>query len=125
MAEQIMIVDDEAAVQQMMELVLKEGGYEPIVAGSGEQALEILQDAAPDLIIVDVMMPGMDGIELCGEIRNNPDTQSIPIIILTAKANTDTLDESYNAGADLYLIKPFAPEELLTMIQRLLSVRNS
>jgi len=112
----IMIVDDIAENLQVIGNILHEKGFETSFAQDGKQAIDILNDIAPDLILLDVAMPGMDGFEVCHYLKNNPRTKDIPIIFLTARTDTDSMLHGFNLGAADYVTKPFSAQELLARV---------
>ncbi len=113
----VMLVDDEDSIRKVVEEIIKKDKYQFCYAADGEQALELFQSAQPDLIILDVMLPGIDGFELCKTIRL---TSSVPIIMLSAKGDIVDKSVGFNMGADDYLSKPFSPVELSLRIKALL-----
>ena len=117
MAKKILVVDDEIESVKLIGLMLQRRGYEIAAAGSGAQALEKARTDKPDLIILDVMMPDMDGYEVCRRLRADPATASVPVIMFTAKTMVDDKVAGFQAGADDYLTKPVHPEELASRIQ--------
>lgn len=121
MADRILIVDDDLDSLKLIGLMLQRQGYEITVANSGQQALVKAQAEAPDLIILDIMMPDMDGYEVCRQLRKNPATEPIPIIMFTAKAMVDDKVAGFEAGADDYLTKPTHPAELASRVKAVLA----
>lgn len=121
MNARILIVDDDFETLRMVGLMLQHQGYEIIAASNGEQALSLAGTEQPDLIILDIMMPSMDGYEVARQLRANPQTENIPILMFTAKTQVDDKIAGYNAGADDYLTKPVHPAELIAHIKALLS----
>lgn len=117
----ILVVDDDATIIKLLELVLRQAGYVVVIAKSGEEALKLAQQRAPDLAILDVMLPGVDGYTVCRHLRQNPVTALMPILMLTAQAETRDKLAGFEAGADDYLTKPFDPAELLMRIRVLLA----
>ena len=120
MAKRILVVDDEIESVKLIGLMLQRRGYEIVAARSGVQALDKAQSENPDLVILDVMMPDMDGYEVCRRLRANPATTSLPIIMFTAKTMIDDKVAGFQAGADDYLTKPVHPEELASRIEAVL-----
>jgi two-component system, OmpR family, alkaline phosphatase synthesis response regulator PhoP len=112
----ILIVDDEPAIRFLISSALEDESYELFEAADGKEAYDLVGSIKPDLIILDVMMPGLTGYELCAKLKQNPATQSIIIIMLTAKGQEQDKLQSRQAGADHYLRKPFSPMELLSII---------
>lgn len=124
MSEKILVVDDDIDSLKLIGLMLQRQGYEVIAANTGSQALARVHNDHPDLIILDVMMPDMNGYDVCKRLRTNPDTQSIPIIMFTAKTLIDDKVAGFEAGADDYLTKPTHPAELAARVKQMLA-RNS
>ncbi len=120
MAQKILIVDDNPNALRLIGYALHREGYEIVVAQSGPEALEKVGAERPDLVILDIMMPEMNGYEVCRRLRNTPQTARIPIILLTAKAQVDDKVEGFAAGADDYLTKPVLPVELIARVKALL-----
>jgi DNA-binding response OmpR family regulator len=121
MNEKILIVDDDLDTVRMVGLMLQRSGYQIVAASNGEQALEKATTVSPDLILLDIMMPGMDGFEVARKIRSNPVTMDIPILMLTAKTQLDDKVNGFEAGADDYLTKPIHASELQVHIKALLN----
>lgn len=120
MSKRILIVDDEPDLQLIVQTVLKAKGYQTIQAVDGFQAVEKAQQENPDLIILDVMMPEMNGYQVCRLLKGQSETMQIPIIMLTAKVQPADRFWGLETGADLYLTKPFEHVELVTKIQELI-----
>jgi two-component system response regulator MtrA len=114
MDARILVVDDDTALAEMIGIVLRADGFEPIFCADGSDALGIFRDSKPDLVLLDLMLPGLDGIEVCRLIRAESGT---PIIMLTAKADTTDVVKGLEAGADDYVVKPFNPKELVARIR--------
>jgi len=121
MSKRILVVDDELESLKLIGLMLQRRGYEIIAARSGAQALEKAQTERPDLVILDIMMPDMDGYEVCRRLRASPTEASLPIIMFTAKTTIDDKVAGFQAGADDYLTKPIHPEELASRVEAVLS----
>ncbi|HEC22148.1 MAG TPA: response regulator [Chloroflexi bacterium] len=117
MTKQIMIVDDERGVRQLFGTLLRRAGFKVLEAQDAAEALEILQEEKPDLFILDIMMPGMNGLELCQRIRTCPKTAHTPVFILSARSTSEDIEKGLRAGADEYLVKPIMPREFLLKIQ--------
>ena len=121
MPEKILIVDDDVDTLKLVGLIVQRQGYEVRVASSGSQALSMLQNEIPDLLLLDIMMPEMDGYELARKLREDPNTAEVPIIMFTAKSQLDDKVAGFEAGADDYLTKPTQPRELLAHIKAVLA----
>ncbi|MBN2550338.1 MAG: response regulator [Anaerolineales bacterium] len=120
MAEKILVVDDDLDTLRLVGLMLERQGYKIVVASSGQQALALAKSEQPDLIMLDVMMPGLDGVEVARRLRVDPDTQEIMIIMFTAKAQAEDKVTGFDAGADDYLTKPTQPAELIAHVKAVL-----
>ncbi len=118
--ENILVVDDDPDSARLIILVLKRVGYQVRSAGDGEHALSIAEEEPPDLVLLDVMMPDMDGFEVTRRLRANPRTAAVPIMMFTAKAREEDMNEGLEAGADDYLTKPVRPADLLRRVSDLL-----
>ncbi len=117
----ILLVEDDQAAAKLYRWVLMNEGYEVVLAPSGEEGYALATERSPDLIIVDVMLPGMDGYMLCRQLRQNMVTRSVPILIVSAKSDIVDKIAGFEAGADDYLSKPFHPEELVLRVKALLA----
>ncbi len=121
MKERILVIDDDEAITTALRRALAFEGYNVDVALDGEEGLRRARDAAPDLVVLDLLMPGIDGFEVCRRLRSADDT---PILMLTARDEVADRVRGLDAGADDYLVKPFAPDELLARIRALLRRRE-
>jgi two-component system, OmpR family, response regulator MprA len=120
----VLVVDDEDNIIELIRLGLRYEGFQVEVASNGEQGIALAQRIDPDLVILDVMMPGIDGLEVCRRLRNNPTTRDIPILMLTAKDEVSDRILGLQTGADDYLTKPFDFYELLERIKAILRRQN-
>lgn len=120
MKETILIVEDEKDIVKMLEYNLKKDGFKTLIAYNGEKAVELAQKEHPDLVILDLMLPGMDGLEVCRMLKKENKTASIPIIMLTAKSQESDKIVGLELGADDYVSKPFSPKELIARIKAVL-----
>lgn len=119
--KKILIVDDQSEVRRLVEITLSVEDYQIIQAESGEKAIEMAREEKPDLIIMDVMMPGgIDGLEATRILKNDPETKECPIIILTSKGQESEREDGLAAGADEYFAKPFSPLELIQKVEEVL-----
>ncbi|MBX3193939.1 MAG: response regulator transcription factor [Microbacteriaceae bacterium] len=114
MTARILVVDDDTAISEMIGIVLKGEGYEPQFAADGAEAIELFRSMRPDLVLLDLMLPGIDGIQVCSTIRAE---SGVPIIMLTAKGETTDVVAGLESGADDYVVKPFNPKELVARIR--------
>jgi len=120
MREKILIVEDEKDIIKMLEYNLKKEGFKVIDARDGEDALDLAVREFPDIILLDLMLPGMDGLEVCRALKKESKTTSIPIIMLTAKSQESDKVVGLELGADDYITKPFSPRELIARIKAVL-----
>jgi pilus assembly protein CpaE len=123
MPEKILVVDDDTDSLKLIGLTLQRQGFEIVAANTGKQAMEKALSDRPDLVILDVMMPDMDGTEVCRQLRTNPATKAISIIMFSAKAMVDDKVAGFEAGADDYLTKPTHPAELVSRVKAILARR--
>ena len=119
MPRKILTVDDEKHIVRLIQVNLERHGYEVVTAYDGREALEKVDQERPDLVILDVMMPYMDGFEVLQNLKRNPGTRDIPVIMLTAKAQDADVFKGWQSGVDCYLTKPFNPMELISFVQRI------
>jgi len=120
MAKKVLIVDDEANIVISIEFLMKQAGYNIEIANDGEEALEKAESYRPDLILLDVMMPKINGFEVCRRIRSNPDWKDMKIVMLTAKGREVEVTKGLALGADSYVIKPFSTKELMAEVKFIL-----
>ena len=115
----ILVCDDERHIVRLIQVNLERQGWDVVTAYDGKEGLEKVKAEKPDLLVLDVMMPYMDGFEVLKAIRKEPETEKLPVIMLTAKAQDKDVFEGYHYGADMYLTKPFNPRELVTFVKRI------
>ncbi|MFA5199200.1 MAG: response regulator, partial [Candidatus Omnitrophota bacterium] len=120
----ILIVEDEKDIIKMLEYNLKKEGFKVSDTRDGESALEEARRGHPDIILLDLMLPGIDGLEVCKSLKNDPKTSSIPVIMLTAKSQESDKIVGLELGADDYITKPFSPRELIARIKAVLRRAN-
>lgn len=120
MSEKILVVDDEKDLVELLDYNLKKDGYSVLCTGNGLEALKLVDSEAPDLVVLDIMLPGMQGLDVLKTIKKKPETQGIPVILLTAKS--EELDKvlGLELGADDYMTKPFSPRELTARVKAVL-----
>ena len=116
----ILIVDDEPNNRLLLQVMLANDGYEIVTASAGTEALALVEQQPPDLIVLDVMMPGMDGYQVAARIKTNPATRHIPVIMLTALSDKNSMMHGLNAGAEEFLTKPVVRAELSVRVKNLL-----
>ena len=112
----VMVIDDEPFILMMIEDKLKKSGLEVITSRQSQGALDFIRRESPDLIILDWMMPGLSGIDICRQLKSDPDLSGIPIFMLTAKGQEDDEKTGLMCGVDRYITKPFSPKMLLEMV---------
>lgn len=124
MTSRILIVDDEPNIVISVEFLMRHEGWETAVAQHGEAALEAMGREKPDLVILDVMLPGMNGFDVCERIRAEPRWRDVRILMLTAKGRETEVARGLRAGADVYLTKPFSTNELVDHVRQLLGTEG-
>ncbi|TGQ05646.1 response regulator [Mesorhizobium sp. M2E.F.Ca.ET.219.01.1.1] len=117
----VLICDDDPLLLELMEFRLRAKGYEVIKAVDGAEALEKAQQEAPDVVVLDAMMPKADGLEVLARIKGDPTLSDTPVVMLTARKGQKDIVSALDKGADDYLVKPFIPEELLARLARLIA----
>lgn len=122
MSKTILLVDDEPHVLEVLKVTLEDLGFSLLEAEDGPRALQIAQEQKPDLVILDVMLPSLSGLEVCKALHEARDTERIPVILLTARSGEEDERAGYEAGADRYLTKPFSPLTLQSEVIRLLGI---
>ena len=124
MPREILIVDDEPSIVVPIQFLMEQQGYSVLVAENGEDALDVIYKYKPDLILLDIMLPRIDGYEVCEIVRLNPEYRGIKIIFLTAKGREVEIAKGLSLGADAYITKPFSNTELVAKVQELLNNTN-
>jgi two-component system, OmpR family, alkaline phosphatase synthesis response regulator PhoP len=117
---QILVVEDEEDILELIEFNLKKEGYQVATATSGEKAIDLARRNPPQLILLDIMLPGMDGLEVCKLLKHDPATMQVPIVMLTAKGEESDIITGLEIGADDYMTKPFSPRVLVARVRNLL-----
>ena len=115
----VLICDDEEVLRALVRATLDDGAYRVIEAEDGDQSLELAREVRPDLIVLDMMMPGRSGLDVLREVRSDPELAATPVVMLTARARVSDRDAALTAGADRYLAKPFSPLELISVVEEL------
>lgn len=116
MAMRVLVIDDDRDIRFVIRLNLEAAGYEVMECGDGFSALEAIHTSQPDVIVCDIMMPGLDGYGVLEFIRNQPSTAHIPLLFLSAKGGDQEIWEGWRSGADYYMTKPFDPDELIAYL---------
>jgi DNA-binding response OmpR family regulator len=122
-ASRVLVADDERDMLELVAFRLERSGYEIVRANDGEEALRFALEQRPDLAVLDVMMPKLNGYDVTREIRRHEQTRTMPVILLTARAQEADVTRGFEAGADDYLKKPFSPQELGARVQAILDLR--
>jgi DNA-binding response OmpR family regulator len=120
MSKTILIVDDEPNIVVPLQFLMEKNGYQTLVAQSGEEALEAVSKYSPDLVLLDIMLPGIDGFEVCEIVKLNPEWKHIKIIFLTAKGRDVDIAKGMVLGADEYIAKPFSNKQIVESVKKLL-----
>jgi two-component system, OmpR family, response regulator MtrA len=116
----IVVADDDVDVRMLVALKLRHSGYDVVDVGDGAAAVEACRDEKPDLVVLDLMMPVMSGLEACRAIKAEPELADVPVVLLTARAQNTDVDAGLAVGADAYVTKPFSPKELAARVESLL-----
>ena len=120
----VLVVDDDPVILKLLEVNFEMEGFAVLIAHDGEEGIEVARSDRPDVIVSDIMMPKRSGLELVTELKGDPDTSDIPIILLSAKAQNADVRSGLDAGADDYITKPFEPLDLVDRVNRLLDARR-
>jgi len=121
MSKKVLIVDDEPSIIVALQFLMEQNGYETLVAFSGEEAMETIARQHPDLILLDIMLPVVDGFEVCQRVRENPEWKNIRIVLVTALGSEANAAKGLALGADAYITKPFANADLVAKVKELLA----
>jgi two-component system alkaline phosphatase synthesis response regulator PhoP len=124
MSKKILVIEDDPASLRLTQYILEHKGYEVLTAVNGLDGLKKAQSEGPDLIILDVMLPGIDGFDICYHLRAEPQTARLPILMLSAKARDVDRETGIKAGADYYITKPVEPDEIVRSVKALLTRRE-
>jgi two-component system alkaline phosphatase synthesis response regulator PhoP len=120
----VLIADDEIYMVRLLEMTFKKGGFEVVSCRDGHEALAAVAAVQPQLIVLDVIMPGLDGLGALRRLKENPATKNIPVVVLSAKGHALTRVEAERAGAAMFLTKPFSPNQLLAEVKKILVPEN-
>ncbi|MBC6699487.1 response regulator transcription factor [Hymenobacter puniceus] len=121
----ILIVDDEPNIVMSLEFLMRKSGYQVSIARNGTEALEAIDHTAFDVVLLDIMMPDVDGYQVCRHLRQRPDRTATRVVMLSAKSKEADVQKGYDAGADLYLPKPFSTRQLMEKVRELLPLARS
>jgi DNA-binding response OmpR family regulator len=124
MGKKILVIEDDPATSRLVDYSLRHEGYQVITCSNGLEGIRKVHSESPDLVILDVMLPGMDGFEICHRLRSEPATAGLPILMLSAKAQEIDKDTGIKVGADDYLTKPSAPAEIISRVEKLLAKKR-
>ena len=120
----VVIADDDPDIRRLVEMTVTNAGCDVTVASDGEEALERVRESPPDLVILDVLMPRMDGWEVARALKSDPQTQSVPLMFLTSRGQEHDVLEGFDSGAVDYMVKPFSPRELQVRVRAVLAKRQ-
>ncbi len=120
MSRKILIVDEDTGIMVALKFLLEQNGYDTLIAFSGEDAMEVVERHHPDLILLDVLLPVVDGFEVCQRVRENPDFNDIRIVLVTALGSEANVVKGLDLGADAYVVKPFSNAALMAKVRELL-----
>lgn len=120
MNKKVMIVEDEPSIFNLIETLLRAKGYDVQVAPDGNKALQSMPDFKPDLVLLDIMIPGVDGLEVCKIVKEHPETKSTKVVMLTSSKSEEAMDQAMSAGADWYIAKPFKIDAVIDKVKQLL-----
>ncbi|MBC8366589.1 response regulator [bacterium] len=120
----VLVVDDEVYILHILDFSLGAEGFDVITAADGEQALARARSERPDLIVMDIMMPRLDGYETCKRLKSDPATKDIPVLLLTARGREEDRKRGMEAGANDYMTKPFSPNKLIGRVSEMLGIKN-
>lgn len=119
--KKILIVDDEPAILMSLDFLMKKEGFNVFIARDGEEALTIVKAEIPDLIVLDIMMPNVDGYEVCRFVKNTEAFKSIKVIFLSAKTSNSDIEKGYALGTDGYVVKPFSTKDLVKQVKQMIN----
>ncbi|MBC7228309.1 MAG: response regulator [Thermoflexales bacterium] len=117
----ILVAEDEKDIRELIAFTLRFAGFDVLLATNGAEAVEVAEAEKPDLVILDVRMPKMSGYEACRRLKGNPQTASLPVVFLSAKGQDSEIQQGLESGAEEYILKPFAPDELIQQVRDILN----
>ncbi len=118
--KKVLIADDDITVQRLLEFILRKFDIEILIVGDGDSAVEVAKSEKPELIFMDVIMPGKNGIEACREIKADPDLKNTYVVMLTAKGEESEIKDMFDSGADEYVPKPFSPSGIMEIVRKVI-----
>ncbi|HET8719327.1 MAG TPA: response regulator [Nocardioidaceae bacterium] len=121
----IVVADDDADIRDLVGFKLEQSGHEVELVADGAAAVSACRERRPDLVLLDVMMPGMSGLDACRALRDDSGLATVPVILLTARAQESDIEQGFRAGADDYVVKPFSPRELASRVTAVLARRRA
>ena len=122
--KKVLIVDDEPNILMSLDFLMRKEGYDVFIARDGYEAIKIIDDDEPDIIVLDIMMPTVDGYEVCQYVKNDEDKKHIKIIFLSAKSKKEDIEKGYEMGADSYMTKPFSTRDLVKEVKKINEKEN-
>lgn len=125
MSYKVLVIEDEKNIILGVKTCLEVADYQVTVAENGEQALQEVEKELPDIILLDLLLPGMSGYQVCAQLKKDPKTKDIPVIVLSAKTEEEDMRRAEKAGADAYMTKPFRPKELWQQLERFLNKEDN
>lgn len=117
----ILVAEDEKDIRELIAFTLRFAGFDVLLATNGEEAVQVAEAEIPDLVILDVRMPRMSGYEACRRLKENPQTAALPVVFLSAKGQDSEIQQGLESGAEEYILKPFAPDELIQQVRNILN----
>ena len=120
--KKVLVVDDDPYILMSLEFLMKKNGYDVMVARNGTEALELVEKQMPNIVLLDIMMPDVDGYEICRHIKNSDKLKHTKVVFMSAKTKESDIQKGYDLGASLYIIKPFSTRELVKQIKELMLV---
>lgn len=119
-SKKVLIVDDDPNILMSLEFLMRKSGYNVLIARNGSEARELVKEHLPDLLLLDIMMPDVDGYQICKEVKGSSKTKHAKVIFISAKTKESDIQKGYQTGADLYITKPFATKELVKKVAEML-----
>lgn len=121
MRKKVLVIDDDITIQRLIEFILRKFEVDVLIASNGDIGIKLAKEERPELIFLDIMMPGKSGIEVCREIKSDPNLRNIYVVMLTAKGEETEIRDMFDSGADEYIPKPFSPSEISEIVRKVIS----